>query len=309
MFKNTVFSCVVDSKPKFVWQCFIFVNSLIKNCQIPPTNIYVHKIGNNSVLEEYLNYLNVNIIEAYQWGDGKYCNKLVQFDTKKLEEAEYVFLCDCDIAFADDIREIANKNSTSIIGKTVDAPLPSLDILNIIYDRYNITKPDIVDTYTGKSFVNNCNGGLIGVPNKYFSNLGQEWKKFAKLLLKDKEILSILKDKRDHIDQISFSMALSSSGFKFSPISSVYNTPIHCSGFISGIENTLKNQYPKVLHFHNAINSIGLLKPLGSKLVDKSIDQINTTIQNHFNNNLFWDFRYSENPDLGSGVGSSRKHW
>ena len=50
------------------------------------------------------------------------------------------------------------------------------------------------------------------------------------------------------------------------------------------------------------------IKKVGRRKVDAEIDKFNSAIEQYISNGLlnsvFWDFRYSLHPELGSGVGS-----
>ena len=57
-----------------------------------------------------------------------------------------------------------------------------------------------------------------------------------------------------------------------------------------------------MIHYHNNISNTGLLNPIEKQYVKESIAQINEIVKQHFNNALFWSYRYATNPELGSGV-------
>ena len=302
MSKKVYYSCVVDENPKFSWQCFILINSLIDNCRVSPENIFVHLFHLSSPLTDFFSGLGVNVINANRWGDLRYCNKLCQFDSSVLLAADYIFLCDCDMAFVENIENVIDYDS--IMGKTVDTANPSIEILEHFFDKYGCKKPEIVDTYIGRSYRTNCNGGLYGIPQKLFDPLGEKWKYYASQMLGDKDAIDSLGDQHIHIDQIAFSMALSDSTFTFKPLETAYNTPTHSKAFLPKIIEVLKTDKPKVLHFHSSIDKIGLLRRVDQKQIDASIDIVNGAIIRNFKNKLFWDFRYAYYPSLGSGIGS-----
>jgi predicted SAM-dependent methyltransferase len=296
------YSCVVDNSPLFTWQCHIFVNTLRHNCNVDPANIYIHAIDPSSLLLNYLYTLGVNIIPVDRWGDGKYCNKLVQFDTNELYEADHVFLCDCDLAFASTIDELPLQKTLS--GKIVDFPNPPLQALDQIFKKYECEKPELVDTYTDKSYKTNCNGGLYSIPGKYFKPIGKAWRKYASALLNDEWSLGLLGEKRMHVDQISFAMAVSDLNIPFTSLNEAYNFPTHITDFKDKAVASLGNFEPKVLHYHHMLDQCGTLIPFGNELVDASIQKVNSLLRGNFNNKIFWDFRYCTNPSLGSGIGS-----
>ena len=106
----------------------------------------------------------MNIVSAQRLGDGKYCNKLSQFDTHEFSKADFVFLCDCDLVFAGDVRSVCSEYPGSILGKTVDSANLPLNILEDIFKKYNINIPEVVETFLGDSIITNFNGGFLGIP-------------------------------------------------------------------------------------------------------------------------------------------------
>ncbi len=61
-----------------------------------------------------------------------------------------------------------------------------------------------------------------------------------------------------------------------------------------------------MLHYHDAVNVAGLMEapvPM-TAVAQEAIAQANRQIGENFNNHVFWDFRYSQFPERGSGVGS-----
>lgn len=292
-YKETIFSCVVDSNPIFRWQCHILINTLIHFARVPPEQIFVHILKDEDRIERIISPTGVNIIKAHRRGDGKYCNKLAQFETPELMRTDYVFLCDCDLAFVDDISQLSDLMRNFIIGKTVDTANPPLDILIDIFTKYKIRIPEIVETYSGKSFISNCNGGLLGIPRNSFKNFGQLWREYAEQLLDDNEVIKRLGKWSCHVDQISFCMAVNNPSFSFKSIGSVYNSPTHIPDLLPGLINTLGMKSPKVLHYHSSLNDLGFLKKVGVPNIDSSIDKVNDLIRICFNNELFQDYRYS----------------
>ncbi|RJQ68727.1 MAG: class I SAM-dependent methyltransferase [Desulfobacteraceae bacterium] len=301
---KVLFSCVVDSQPKFRWQCNIYINTLLKLAGVNPEDIYIHVIDPDPSFLSHLTGFGVNIVSVQRWGEGKYCNKFVQFETDALCDAHFVFLCDCDLAFVDDIRSLPLLYPDRILAKTVDAENPPLPILEEIFDRYGLRKPPVVNTCVGKSYETNCNGGFLGIPGSQFKKFGQIWGVYATKLLKDETILSKLGKWSHHVDQISFCMALTEPNFTFQSIDTKYNTPTHQQNFLPQIIQQLDGKQPSILHYHSNLNQVGLLAFVGIPNIDASVSKVNKVLKSCFDNMLFWDFRYSNNPELGSGVGS-----
>lgn len=121
--------------PKFRWQCTIFVNTLIRLAGVDVKQILVHMIEPDPDLDAFLQEIGVNIVSAQRLGDGKYCNKLSQFDTHELSKADFVFLCDCNLAFDGDVRSVCSEYPGSILGKTVDSSNLPLNILEDVFKK------------------------------------------------------------------------------------------------------------------------------------------------------------------------------
>ena len=250
-----LYSCVIDDAPKFFWQGVIFVTTLIENAKVNPKNIYIHMIKKNSAFEGFLDKKGVNKVFINSWGDKKYCNKLQQIETPELQKADFVFLCDADIAFLDDISSLIN--FSEIVGKTVDFDNPSIDQLKLIFDYFNLSYPvENSETLNGQqTFDGNFNGGLYGIPGEQIKKFGCRWKYWAERLMKSDYIAQVLGSKTMHTDQISFCMALHESKYPYRKLDILYNRPTHIN--VELLTRQLKSK-PSVLHFHTRLSSTGL---------------------------------------------------
>ena len=302
--RKIFYSCVVDDNPKFYWQGYVFVNVLLHHAKVRGERIFIHLTNPNIQFESFLKENGVNIKYIEPWGDKKYCNKLQQLETKELQKADFVWFCDADIAITEDLVAITKEYKDKVLGKIVDFPNPEIEKLKKIYDLFNIEYPKIsTDTLTSEqTFEGNFNGGLYGMPSKYIDPFGSAWKKHAQKMLCSNEVESLLAEKINHIDQISFSLALKELNIPYQLLGYEYNCPTHIKN-IKLLDSKITSK-PKVIHYHNNISATGLLGILEKDLVKESINEINKIIKSHFNNALFWSYRYATNPELGSGVGS-----
>jgi len=300
--KKSVYSCVIDNSPKFYWQGMIFVTSLIEVAKVDPKCIYIHLLEKNTAFEDFLERKGVNKVFITSWGDKKYCNKLQQIETVGLQKADFVFLCDADIAVLDNLSEFVGDNE--IVGKTVDYDNPNINKLKLLFKYFNLAYPlENSEAFTGQpTFDGNFNGGLYGIPGRLIRNFGCRWKCWAEKLLQSHEVAHILAEKIVHIDQVSFCMALQESKIPYRKLNISFNCPTHVKEF-TFLQEKLKRP-PSVLHFHSNLSSIGLLHKIGFTLVDDSINKVNCSLKKNYESELFWNFRYRVNPLIGSGIGS-----
>lgn len=303
MSKPIYYSCVVDSSPTFYYQTWHWVNSLLDLGRVTPEQIFVHHTPEveRFFLDE-ISSLGINTVLISRFGDGKYCNKIAQLDTKAFEKAECVFFMDTDMIILEDISSIYKPGSIS--GKVVDFANPSLELLNNLFDLAGFhSRPPIcsVDCDTQKTFQNNLNGGLYVVPGEFICTLRTNWKKWA-LWLIDNIALLKAEGKEIHVDQISFSMASFEMGVSINELSSKHNYPLHIK--------SRKTGNPSVLHYHRNLSHVGLIHDIGDcdDNFKIAVDNANNLISDHFNNKIFWSYRYSQFPEIGSGVGSRNEN-
>ena len=299
------YSCVIDDDPKFYWQGYIFVNSLVNLARVDGKRIFVHMTAKNAEFEEFLFQKNVNIKYIEPWGDRKYCNKLQQLETQELQQADYLFFCDADIAIVNDLSVLVEDSKNSILGKIVDFDNPDISTLEKIYDIFQLEHPKRNnDTLNGQeTFEGNFNGGLYGMPSKYLEQFALQWKKYAQEMLNSDSIKELLAKKINHVDQISFSLALNKLKHPYKLLSWEFNCPTHIKDF-DVLNQKLVGKDINVIHYHSNLSSVGLLNQVDNGLINKTINIINALLQNNFNNKLFWNYRYKTNPKLDSGVGS-----
>ena len=297
------YSCVIDDDPKFYWQGYIFVNSLIKLAKVDGSRIFVHMTAKNDEFEKFLSQSGVNVKFIEPWGDKKYCNKLQQLETKELKQADFVYFCDADIAITTDLAYLV-KDTKTILGKVVDFDNPDLDTLKKIYDIFKLDYPKITHKTLNNhaTFETNFNGGLYGIPTQYLEKFSSIWKDYALKMLNSENIANLLGKKINHIDQISFSLTLHTLKTKYQLLEYKHNCPMHIKNIDSLKEKI--TQSVEVVHYHSNLSSIGLLNSIRIALVDESINKVNQMLKDDFNNQLFWNYRYKTNPELGSGVGS-----
>lgn len=271
-----VYSCVVDQKERFNWQCRIFVETLLKNAKVVPENIVVHVVGVQERLCKYLKWRKVTVVHVEEYGIGKYCNKLVQFETEKLKEADFVFLCDCDIAFGESLEKFIDGDS--IIAKNVDSAQPPVEKLESLFKRFKCTVPDRTKVFWGETFSTYCNGGVIGIPKKLFGPLGKKWKKLLSGMLSDLEVESILGKNLLFCDQISFSIAVSELRCSLKRMTAHFNAPSQIMPWIDSLEKEFQGIPPSAIHYHASFDEFGFLRRVGGRIFDKAIDRVNAAL-------------------------------
>jgi hypothetical protein len=298
-------SFVIDTDPVFAYSAWHLAHSLVDRIGLPWSAIHVQhtpEVRRETVAE--FAKLGCSTHGLDRFGDGKFCNKLAQWETLRQADADHFLFLDTDMICVSDI--IPFLSASAISAKTVDIENPSQELLDVLFERHGFRdRPRTVhvEAQEGTTFQGNCNGGAYSVPAEFCEPLFAYWRRHAFALLEDIELLKAV-GKADHIDQIAFCMALHESGFPFEVLPSNANYYLHLPG-----AHALRDPERPIalLHYHNSsLNLLGLLEPRGAVLEEehRAVKAANRQISRRFRSPFFWDFRYSHFPERGSGVGS-----
>lgn len=298
-------SFIIDADPVFAYTGWNLAHSILKHTALAPSDIHVqctHDVP-DQVLERFQG-LGCHTHRLGRFGDGRYCNKLAQWDNLRDLGMDHVVFLDTDMICIGDFTDFLPVDA--IGGKVVDLPNPELDLLDRLFDRAGFSgRPQLiqVEASEGATYQGNCNGGFYSVPSKFADALFDVWRKRAQQLLNDIEPLRAV-GKEMHVDQISFCMALHETGLPFVSLPSNINYYLHFSG------KHLKFDHSRpisIIHYHNSsLNVIGLIEPSGvcEPHEDAGVQLANDLIRENFDTQLFWNLRYNRFPERGSGVGS-----
>ena len=222
---------------------------------------------------------------------------------RKSSFKQFIFL-DTDTIFVHDL--IHDLRSDVISAKVVDFANPPIGVLEEVMRAAGFSalpKECSVDASEDRTYLANSNGGFYSIPKQFADILFESWRRWLLWLLANPEPLRKV-NKTAHIDQISFCMAIHDTGLPFELIPSNLNYFVHVASphYYYDLTNPIS-----LLHYHNdSMNVVGLLDPPGASTPaeKEAVGQANSQIAKHFNNRLFWEMRYANFSERGSGVGS-----
>ncbi len=209
---------------------------------------------------------------------------------------------DCDTAWLGDA---PLPLGDPIAAKIVDMTNPPEPVLDRIFQEAALGDPDWFEVgfpdgpERSRTDRNNCNGGLYILDGSVIARLSPAWCRWARWCLDRPELLGAY---ANHADQISLALALRELGVSVEHLPVEWNYPTHLS------PDLLPDVKPHNLHYHRNLSPHCKLTLTGVKEPDRAIEALNQHIAgfmaSNFLNSVFWDFRYRNAPDLGSGVGS-----
>jgi hypothetical protein len=238
-----------------------------------------------------------------RFGDGKYCNKLAQWENLRGVAEEHIVFLDTDMICVAPFAEFLPSDCVS--GKVVDLPNPDLDLLDAVFRQVGFEdRPEMVnvDASDARTYRANCNGGFYSVPTRFAEPLFHSWRGYAELLLSNTDLLQAA-GKEAHVDQIAFCMAIRRTNLPFQHLPSNVNYYVHFEG-----EHALTDpERPlAVLHYHNdSVNAAGLLDAAGARLPEEraAVHEANKLIAASFNTELYLEMRNERfpRPDAAAG--------
>ena len=224
--------------------------------------------------------------------DEKYCNKIVQLDYfANLESAgcEGVFLFDSDTVATSPL-DVPDRDR--IWAKIVDYRNPPLSTLKRLFSAAGVALPRIVpsDWDAGDTIDANFNGGLLYIPMRAVGELRAAWRRWAEFLFLHEELFP-QSSERDHVDQISFALALASEGFDYGHLPANWNYPCHEE---RPAPLSFRPQDDiRVLHYHQCLDTFGLIAPAssGNAACEAAVSRANAVIGGSRNSMFFAHYK------------------
>ncbi|MHB1518982.1 MAG: class I SAM-dependent methyltransferase [Acidimicrobiales bacterium] len=269
------FSCVVDRHPRFHKEALRWYACLTEAAGVDPADLVVHTVGGSSsdALDRLVSAgVTVRAVEPFD-GRSPHCNKIsgaLALADKGVDGL--AVLCDTDIAVLEDPRRVAVADD-AMAAKTVDAPVPSLEVLQSVFIAAGIDAPPPVPLPWGpgeQTLAGNANGGLYLVPGALLGRLSAAWARWARWLLDRTELLA---GWAVHVDQVAMALALRAEGVTPLTLEVRWNTPTHDLARIPADPPA-----PAVLHYHQRVNTEGLIELTGSAAIDGQVDRANRAI-------------------------------
>ncbi len=299
------FSCVVDAPPRFHLDALRWFAALHLVAGVSPSDMIVSAVGGcRSDVLDYLEARGVMIQEVEPFDErSPHCNKISgALGLASMGIEGLTVLTDTDVVILEDPR-LLTVGESSVALKAVDRAVPPLEVLTAVFATAELPLPSLwpIDAEPGKStLAGNGNGGFYLVQSGVLPRVAKAWQTWARWLL---ERLDLLDRWTVYVDQVAMAMALAAEGLEAQRLESRWNFPTHD-------RKGLPTSPPPsaVIHYHKEVNARGLLLGTGITTIDRRIDLANAAIgeiwHDAFPNASFWDWRYTTDPDLGSGVGS-----
>jgi hypothetical protein len=305
---SSIYSFIVDAGPLFSYQGYHLAQSLITHVAPNPADVHVQLTPRApKSAGEIFRELGCTTHELAPFGDGKFCNKISQLDNLVETQSDCIVMLDTDTIVVGDFRKFLN--TKAMLAKIVDLGNPPSATLKQIAEAAKMeAMPPLLptDAGDGSTYLGNCNGGFYSVPRSLLGTVRANWRKWAMWLIENPEPLKTV-GKTDHVDQVAMWLAIHMDKIPFLPCFANVNYFVH----LSAPHRYYMEQHPiYLLHYHRNLDVHGLILPASPihRAGADAVKRANQQIARHFNNRVFWDWRYDQHPERGSGLGSTGKN-
>ncbi len=302
--QSLVIGCVTENTPKYLSQALRLVQSVRWfGGKIAEAKFIICAVKglDPAYKDEFERYTaTVRIVENFSEKHPQ-SNKLRFLQQSDLKDYENVLLLDCDTIVVQDPSSYLL--SEGFRAKIADGATVPHEIFEKLYNFFHLPLPgkDHHCTVTGTPTIPYFNAGVLKFSQPMLNSLVPAWIALNEELL---EHLDLLDRYAKFCEQASLSLAVTASGTQFDKFGDEMNFPVHYKEHTPSLEKI----DPLIIHYHWLVDPSGYIKPSIYPLVDNRIAQFNQRLreerERHFDNRSFWNYRYSESHELGSGHGS-----
>jgi hypothetical protein len=281
------YSCVMDTPARFQHQTLLWALTLLQRGGQSPGNLVVHAIEGASQRQIGLLRdlgIQVDVVRRYS-SVHPFLNKLRQLESETLRAADYVVLCDTDLAFCTPIDSWVTGERPRI--KIVDIANPPLAMWKTLFNAAGFSalpRPAPTSLDGGETYGNNCNGGLYILPRAVFTALPAAWPRWVEWVLRQGSILGRF---RTHVSQISFALVMEEMGIAVDLLPLALNFPTNLP--LPGLAD--HDADPAVIHYHGNLDAVGRLNPIGLPKVDAAIAATNALMADQARSAVMQDYR------------------
>jgi hypothetical protein len=280
---------------------------------------------------EVLSDLGVEVITVKTFDERcPHANKIAMLELAS--EGDYLLALDTDIAVAADPTPWLD--SECVVAKPVDQDPIGLASWPELFAARGVTIPPSrhLTHFTALPTIPYFNSGVIGLPTRYCAPLLEEWSEGVRWLLDSYDQLpATFAKNRFFTDQFAFALALARLELPVRALPLELNFPTHTRVHPLFEPDRCR---PVLIHHHHRFEPSGVLLPGSHQRPNSEIARINDELsrdpeaplegdattsparrdatpdrtprpgQAQFDNQKFWNERYSTNMALGSGIGS-----
>lgn len=298
--------CVAENTPKYLEQALRLVQSVRWfGGALNEAQFYVCVVDDVSLhyrmeLERY--GVTICVVSRFSTKHPQ-SNKLRFLELPDIVHYDHVLLLDCDTIVVRDPSSYLFH--PGLAAKIADVPTVAMDTFHRVFSVFGVPVPeaDQFCTVSGELTIPYFNAGVLAFSRQAMDTLVPRWIELNQQLIARMELLG---EQSNFCEQASLSLALSAIGTPFETLGNAFNFPLHFDD--AALAPFLEDVDPFIIHYHWCTDPSGYILTNSYPAVNQRIEEFNARLrkerESRFDNRLFWNQRYAENPELGSGLGS-----
>ena len=244
--------------------------------------------------------------------------QILNIDIDDYDDFDILIVLDTDVIICNDFTSIIKNDLFQ--AKPVDQdPLTIEQWKNLFrFFGLELSKERYLTNFHRTETIPYFNSGVLIIPRQYVSKLYVSWKEFVIKLLESYPELGNIGNHSFFTDQFALSLALCKNQIPFDELPLKMNFPTH-----NEIHPSFKpeSESPSILHYHHKLENNEKISHCTYENINQIIDYANNVLDSDkselaitsffdskFDNRSFWNERYKNNIQLGSGIGSRGKY-
>jgi sulfotransferase family protein len=268
--EDVVVGCVTENTPKFLGQALRLVQSIRwLGGELAQSRVVVGAVEQiDRRARRALESLGAEVrIVARFHGRNPPANRLQIFDELRGGSERHLLILDCDTIVVRDplpslLREVFQAKIT---------PFPTVthEVFERLFRHFGLPLPakTFVTGYSGTPTIPYFNAGVLSIPQALAERLAPEWKRYNARLADDPALAAPCEK---HIHQAALALALAATGMPVREAGAELNYQVNATEFPA--PRGYAEIDPVIIHYHDRVNSEGLLLPVPFPKAQERID-------------------------------------
>ena len=271
------FGCVAEATPTFYAQVRRMIQSIRWfGGSLADADIFVCVVGeiDPAARREFIE-LGAQVRQVAEFNPiNPHCNKIRFFELPELMQYETAVLLDCDVALVQDPAPYFDQPSLQL--KIADLPSVPNELLASLCAHFGLPVPEPVyqTTCSQEPTIWYCNTGVMIVPTAWLTQIVPAWRNYIVQLSQKPGLFG---PPFLHTNQAAMALVYLSGDMPFRELPVAMNFPLNQTDRLPA--PALLHEDPVILHYHDGVDSEGLLLPVPYPLAQKRIEQLNRRLR------------------------------
>ena len=275
--QSVAFGCVAESTPYFYDQVLRLIRSIRWfGGSLADADIFVCIVGEVDAARRAdfaALGAQVRVVSAFN-PLNRFCNKIRFLELPELERYETIVLLDCDTALVQDPAPYFAQPALQL--KIADLPTVPSTVLARLCAHFGLSTPAPIywTTCSQEPTIWYCNTGVMILPAAWIARILPAWRDFIVRLCTEPGVFD---PPYNHCNQAAMTLVYTANPLPFAELPAAMNFTLNQTHRLPA--PALLREDPVILHYHDRVDSEGLLLPAPYPLAQNRIQQLNERLR------------------------------